>query len=555
MSKVNVDPLQDYYGCYNLMEIPEDIRPIISEDEENQKDHGHENIINSHEPLISPPMDSAWPMYCHDTRHTGRSPYSTASNPGIEKWRIRTHGWAEGCPVIDNDGIIYIGASKLYAVYPNGTKKWEYDIPHKIVSAPAINDIGVLCVGTIHAWPNYLYAIHTSNGTLKWKYDLGDHDVYSSPAIGDDGTIYFSTNDGHTDGWTGSIRALNSDGSLKWRFKTNHVTYSSPAIGDDGTVFCGSHDTYLYALYPNNGTLKWKYKTGGWIRTAPCIGDDGTIYVVSLDNYLHALYPNNGTRKWRTNVGAGTSPTIGQDGTIYCGYSKLHAINPTDGSKKWSFNPGEDRRIRGGTPCNSIDGTIYFGTNIGETYGGEIIAVDSNGNEKWREVIADLWVESASAIGEDGTVYIGSTWNPSDGFLHAFGRLDSNAPFAPDIDGPTRGLPGIEYDYSFKAISPIGNNVYYWVDWGDNSKDGWIGPYKSGEKITLTHTWSTFNKFTIKARARDTDNRWGPWGELTVTMSRDKATNNILLRQIERFPLFPIIFLDFIGSLPSIFKR
>ena len=45
--------------------------------------------------------------------------------------------------------------------------------------------------------------------------------------------------------------------------------------------------------------------------------------------------------------GAGTSPTIGEDGTIYCGYYKLKAINP-DGSLKWEFNPGVDRSIRGG---------------------------------------------------------------------------------------------------------------------------------------------------------------------------------------------------------------
>ena len=37
--------------------------------------------------LSSGPMDSAWPMYCQNVRHTGQSPYSTINNPGIEKWR------------------------------------------------------------------------------------------------------------------------------------------------------------------------------------------------------------------------------------------------------------------------------------------------------------------------------------------------------------------------------------------------------------------------------------------------------------------------------------
>jgi outer membrane protein assembly factor BamB len=358
--------------------------------------------------------DSAWPMYCHDIRHTGRSPYSTTNNQGSEKWRFKTVGWVGGSPVIDENGIIYIGADYLYSLYPNGTLRWKCEIPMKIETAPAISEDGDIFIGTKWAMPNYLYALH-SNGTLKWKYNTDD-DIFSSPAIGDDGTIYFGDSKDY-------INALSPDGTLKWRYQTGHVVYSSPAIGEDGTVYCGSHDSNLYALYPNNGTLKWNFDTGNWIRTSPCIADDGTIYIVSLDNYLYAIRPN-GTLKWKTNVGAGTSPTIGQDGTIYCGYSKLYAINPTDGSVKWTFNPGSDRRIRGGTPCNSIDGTIYFGTHIGEYYGGEIIAVNPNGTEKWRKMIATDWVDSAPAIAEDGTIYIGSTCEPSDGYLHAFGPGD-----------------------------------------------------------------------------------------------------------------------------------
>jgi outer membrane protein assembly factor BamB len=350
-------------------------------------------------------------MYCHDVRHTGRSPYSTADNPGIEKWRFPTTGEAEGDVVIDENGTLYVGTiSYFYAIYPNGTLKWKYDIS-SIVSAPAIDENGIIYVGTIWAKPNYLYAFYP-NGTLKWKYKTGNH-IWSSPAIGNDGTIYFGDHNNY-------INTLYPNGTLKWRYKTGNAVYSSPAIGNDGTIYCGSWDSKLYALYPNNGTVKWKYDTGGSIRTGPCIADDGTIYAVSLDNYLHAVY-QNGTMKWKTNVGGGTSPTIAQDGTIYAGYSKLYAINPENGSVKWKFDPGEYRSIRGATLCNSADGTIYFGTNIGEYYGGEIIALNPNGTEKWRKKIGN--VESAPAIGEDGTVYIGSP-HLGYGYLHAIGPGD-----------------------------------------------------------------------------------------------------------------------------------
>ena len=355
-------------------------------------------------------MNSSWPMYCHDVRHTGRSPYSTSNNFGNEKWYFPMVQGASGSPVIDKDGTIYIGGHEFYAIYSNGTLKWKYDVPMYIEMAPAIDENGIIYMGTVDAIPNYLYALYP-NGTLYWKYWTGNLDIYSSPAIGYDGTIYFGCGGDYPA--IGYINALYPNGTLRWRFQTNPVVYSAPAIGIDGTIYCGSHDNGLYALYSNNGTIKWRFGTGGWIRTAPCIANDGTIYCVSLDNYLYAVYPN-GTMKWRTNVGAGTSPTIGQDGTIYAGYDHLYAINPINGSVKWIFNPGPGRTIRGATPCNSVDGTIYFGTFDG----GELVAVNSNGAEKWRKNIGTC--DSAPAIAEDGTIYTGTSYEGGGGLL-AFG--------------------------------------------------------------------------------------------------------------------------------------
>ncbi|MBE3141035.1 MAG: PQQ-like beta-propeller repeat protein, partial [Thermoplasmata archaeon] len=257
------------------------------------------------------PMNSSWPMYCHDTHHTGRSPYSTADNPpGHMKWRFENDkiGCLYGSSAIDSNGIIYFGGVDFFALYPNGTLKWQYPIEGWSESCPAIDDNGTIYVATAYGDPNYIYAIYP-NGTLKWRYWIGGAtNILSSPVIGLDGTIFF--------GCGQSIVALYSNGTLRWQHSTNHLVYSSPAIGDDGTVYCGCHDTYLYALYPNNGTVKWMFKTGDWIRVSPCIADDSTIYCVSLDSYLYAINPN-GTMNWKTNVGAGTSPTIGQDGTIY----------------------------------------------------------------------------------------------------------------------------------------------------------------------------------------------------------------------------------------------
>jgi outer membrane protein assembly factor BamB len=531
----NINPSDDQiknlnFDSYHISEIT-GYGPINEYEESSDfiRARDIESFIPSFQPLDGP-MDSSWPMCSHDVRHTGRSSYSTANNTGFEKWNYPLESGATSGVVIDNDGTIYVGSDGIYAINFNGTLRWKFTTNYRIFVTPAIDENGVIYFGTIYASPDYLHAVYTSNGTVKWKFSMGDH-IFSSPAIGDDGTIYIG-------GYNSYFYALYPNRTLKWKYKTGDNILSSPVIGQDGTIYCGSHDHHLYAFYPDNGTVKWKFKTGHYVRANPCIADDGTIYCVSRDGYLYAVYPNNGTRKWRTNVGAGTSPTIGQDGTIYAGWRDLYAINPINGAIKWIFDLGSDTYIEGSTPCNAIDGTIYFGTHIGEYDGGEIIAVNSDGTYKWRKMIANDWVDSAPAIGEDGTVYIGSSWNlDEDSYIYAFGYPGPN-PLKPAISGPSSGKPGTSYTYSFTSIDPDEEQVSYYIDWDDGNITDWTSYQTSGEPYSESHTWTTKDTYTIKAKAKDTDGYESDWGTLTVSIPRDKKMNNmLLLRLLERLPL------------------
>jgi len=523
----------EYYEAYNIDEIPKNIQHYITNNENRKIIQYTPNFdVIDYEKKFEPlngPMNSPWPMFKNNALNTGCTIYSTFNNPGFEKWFFNVENFVQGSASIDKNGIIYFGSwnNNLYAMNPDGSLKWMIDINGNVETSPAIDENGIIYIGTTSGNDNYaLYAINP-DGTLKWRYP--GTNLWSSPVIANDGTIIFAD----ADNW--KIKALYPNGTLKWSYKTNHVIYSSPAINDD-TVYIGCHDNFLYSLWLNNGSLKWKYNTGNWIRVSPCIGNDGTIYAVSLNGYLYAISPE-GILKWKVDVGAGTHPSIGPDGTIFAGYNTLYAINPVDGSVKWTYNvPG---KIRGGMPCISSEGNIYFGTS--DT--GLFVALSSEGLEKWRSWIGVC--EFAPIINNDGTVYVGSShdeWTGSgyilEGFLHAFGELDLNAPSEPEINGPTNRKPKTSYEYSFKSTSPLGNNIYYYVDWGDDMNTGWIGPYSSGEKVTLSHSWRENGAFTIRAKVKDTDNLWGPWGILDVTMPRNKATNNILLwRLVERFPL------------------
>jgi len=143
-----------------------------------------------------------------------------------------------------------------------------------------------------------------------------------------------------------------------WSFPTSGAMDSSPAIGDDGTIYVGSTDKRLYAISPN-GTNRWFFSTGGVIESSPAIGSDGTIYVGSGDKKLYAINPD-GTEKWEfaTDMPVASSPAVGADGTIYFGpvSGNVFALYP-DGAVKWVFNTGVG--VYGASPMLTLDGTLY----------------------------------------------------------------------------------------------------------------------------------------------------------------------------------------------------
>jgi len=98
-------------------------------------------------------------------------------------------------------------------------------------------------------------------------------------------------------------------------------------------------------------------------------------------------------------------------------------------------------------------------------------------------------------------------------------------PNAPIIDGLASGKAGVEYNYTFVTVDPEEYGIYYWIDWGDGNNTSWIGPYISGEMITVSHTWTEQGKYTISAKAKDTRGAESEWGYLEVTMPKNQPSS------------------------------
>ena len=117
-------------------------------------------------------------------------------------------------------------------------------------------------------------------------------------------------------------------------------------------------------------------------------------------------------------------------------------------------------------------------------------------------------------------------------------------PTTPVLNGETNGKIKVTYPYTVVSTDPNSDQVYYWIDWGDGTNTGWIGPYNSGVVVTQSHSWTEKSSYIIKAKAKDVYGNESNWGQLSVTMP---YTYNIPFmtfweRLFQRFPhAFPIL--------------
>ncbi len=181
-----------------------------------------------------------------------------------------------------------------------------------------------------------------------------------------------------------------------------------------------------------------------------------------------------------------------------------------------------------------------IGVTPGDTY--YIVSYTTNASDNWY-----AWGLKMGDVYLNGTIYYSiddaTTWLEEPGgdmTFNTYGR-ENAPPNAPTIDGTIKGKFGVEYSYTFAADDPDGDDVYYWISWGDGCPSVvWLGPFASGEVITVKHTFATKGTYTISAKAKDTVGVEGEMGYLEISMPRTRIS--LLANLFERFPhAFPIL--------------
>ncbi len=323
-------------------------------------------------------------------------------------WKAKTGGeiWAQ--PVIGHDGTVYVGSfdHRFYAITSSGRIKWSVDLGDLIYSTALLARGGRIYVGSDD---DRFYCL-SRRGKVRWSLRTSEverptsaFDADTSPAPGPDGSVYFASGP--------HVYRVGDDGAVLWRYSVGDKVFSSPAVDENGTVYFGAQDGHLYALDPT-GEVRFRVALGADIDSSPVITASGSI-VVGLDRGSVVSVSSSGDVRWRSKVGGHVraSPAVSSDGKILVSTfgpdPRLVALDESNGREVWSRPLDRGRRPAdfGSHSSPVIDGlgVAYVGSSKGRVHAFDV----DDGSLRWTFPTGG-WIESSPALGGDGLLYIGS---------------------------------------------------------------------------------------------------------------------------------------------------
>ena len=426
----------------------------------------------------------------------------------------------------------------------NGSLKWEFLAGGDIQSSPAIAHDGTVYVGS---HDNKLYALNGKDGSKQWEFASGGI-IFSSPAIGPGGQLYFGGYDGKVcamqgsaapvdTAWSmfgqnalrsglreGSVYALvagdGDSGNAAFRIEGNNLVAQGPfnyeaqasysvriqltptaggpteqvftvqvndvvenepvftspaqlyheenslslvsgtvtATDADGDILsysiAGGTDQTLFTIDSQSGEISINTKPD---FESPGDADGNNVYllVVTVTDGIFTI-PQDVTVKVVDGVDIQiTHPTIGENqpaealaGTLSLVPPLLEGIDPaSNGTKLWEFSTSN---LIPGSPAIGQDGTVYIGS-----YNRRLYALDGEtGALKW-SFNAGSKVYSSPAVAPDGTVYVGTSGNK----LLAINGTEGTQLWEFQADGALYSSPAIGTDGTV-YIGDYVNKVY-----------------------------------------------------------------------------------------------
>jgi outer membrane protein assembly factor BamB len=238
---------------------------------------------------------------------------------------------------------------------------------------------------------------------IKWQFSADDG-VVSTPALGEDGTIYFTT--------AKLLYALAPDGKMKWNYFPGAELGSSPMVGPDGSIYIVDAGCVLHALNPD-GSKRWIAQLAVaprfagapappcWRPATPALGAADLLFVGNFSGSLIAVDANSGmTTNQFQDVAGPDSPEIPETGSGVEGGGALQFFD-SGGRLSWTVRLSDGQRT-----LNFRTAAITKGGVIAVAgWDGKFHVYDFDGRPKWE--FAGDWTANP-VIAADGTIYVGN---------------------------------------------------------------------------------------------------------------------------------------------------
>lgn len=280
-------------------------------------------------------------------------------------WRFETGGPIHGGAATDSDGQVYIGSEDgyLYALSSSGGLRWKQPLGGPIFSAPVVDPSGQVIVGSdagsLHGY--------SAAGTLRFVFDAGAPVDRGVVLDGPRQRVLFAA----------GVRlfAVSLDGRELFHTTVSEKIFSTPAVGPDGTVYFGSQNNLLYAV-DGTGSARWTFATEGDVDSGPVLSEGGRIVFGSDDQHAYCV-STRGELLWKTHVGGMVRSAVGFSPTGHPVFgtlgarSRLVSLDVENGSLRWEFrvipSPFYDVGILS-APRLDGNGTLFFGAHDDTLY-------------------------------------------------------------------------------------------------------------------------------------------------------------------------------------------
>jgi outer membrane protein assembly factor BamB len=173
---------------------------------------------------------------------------NTLTSPVSPTWQLAFSDTAPTSIALDDQGFVYVGTGmgRLLKISMLSNQQpsivWQVQTGSAISGSPVIDANGILYVGSTDS---KLYAVDIQTGYVKWIFSAKAA-IRSTSAISDAGIVYFGND-------AGEVFALDSNKTVQWHYNTTSAV-SAPLLYYNSTLYIGTLGNRIIALYDGSET-------------------------------------------------------------------------------------------------------------------------------------------------------------------------------------------------------------------------------------------------------------------------------------------------------------